>query len=71
MEVEGITKEQDEEIMKLKQRQMFLDDVGVTVAMIAVTLLAVSVVLLKVLIFSDKVRREMFEPVLCLVIVCR
>ena len=71
MEIEGITKEQDEEIMKLKQRQMFLDDVGVTVAMIAVTLLAVSVVLLKVLIFSDKVRREMFEPVLCLVIVCR
>lgn len=71
MEVEGITKEQDEEIMKLKQRQMFLDDVGVTVAMIAVTLLAVSVVLLKVLIFSDKVSREMFEPVLCLVIVCR
>ena len=71
MEIEGITKEQDEEIMKIKQRQvrvvltlkipliaelqMFLDDVGVTVAMIAVTLLAVSVVLLKVLIFSDKV----------------
>ena len=71
MEVEGITKEQDEEIMKLKQRQMFLDDVGVTVAMIAVTLLAVSVVLLKVLIFSDKVSREMFEPVLCYMIVCR
>ena len=35
---------------------MFLEDVGVTVAMIAVTLLAVSVVLLKVIIFSDKVR---------------
>ena len=34
---------------------MFLDDVGVTVAMITVTLLAVCVVLLKVLIFSDKV----------------
>ena len=38
--------------------QIFLDDVGVTVAMIAVTLLAVSVVLLKVLIFSDKVRYQ-------------
>ena len=35
---------------------MFLDDVGVTIAMITVTLLAVCVVLLKVLIFSDKVR---------------
>ena len=34
---------------------MFLDDVGVTIAMITVTLLAVCVVLLKVLIFSDKV----------------
>ena len=72
-EAEGITKEQDEEIMKAKQRQvdhdtdiikcvilikhlqMFLDDVGVTIAMITVTLLAVCVVLLKVLIFSDKV----------------
>jgi len=54
-ETEGITKEQDEEIMKAKQRQMFLDDVGVTIAMITVTLLAVCVVLLKVLIFSDKV----------------
>ena len=72
-ETEGITKEQDEEIMKAKQRQvdqdtdimncvilskhlqMFLDDVGVTIAMITVTLLAVCVVFLKVLIFSDKV----------------
>ena len=35
--------------------QMFLDDVGVTIAMITVTLLAVCVVLLKVIIFSDKV----------------
>merc|ERR1712062_143628 len=52
---ERITKEQDEEIMKIKQRQIFLDDVGVTVAMIAVTLLAVSVVVLKVIIFSDKI----------------
>ena len=34
---------------------MFLDDVGVTVAMITVTLLAVMVVVLKVSIFSDKV----------------
>ena len=34
---------------------MFLDDVGVTVAMITVTLLAVLVVVLKVSIFSDKV----------------
>ena len=38
-----------------KPLQMFLDDVGVTIAMITVTLLAVCVVLLKVLIFSDKV----------------
>ena len=38
-----------------KHIQMFLDDVGVTIAMITVTLLAVCVVLLKVLIFSDKV----------------
>ena len=38
-----------------KHLQMFLDDVGVTIAMITVTLLAVCVVLLKVLIFSDKV----------------
>ena len=35
--------------------KMFLDDVGVTIAMITVTLLAVCVVLLKVIIFSDKV----------------
>ena len=35
--------------------KMFLDDVGVTVAMITVTLLAVLVVVLKVSIFSDKV----------------
>lgn len=54
-DIEGITKEQDEEIMKMKQRQMFLDDVGVTVAMITVTLLAVLVVVLKVSIFSDKI----------------
>ena len=36
--------------------QMFLDDVGVTIAMITVTLLAVVVVVLKVLLFSDKVQ---------------
>ena len=35
---------------------MFLDDVGVTIAMITVTLLAVVVVVLKVLLFSDKVQ---------------
>ena len=72
-EVEGITKEEDDAIMRAKQRQvmvmvetlmmmmivvtlqMFLDDVGVTIAMITVTLLAVVVVVLKVLLFSDKV----------------
>ena len=37
---------------------MFLDDVGITIAMITVTLLAVCVVLLKVLIFSDKVNQQ-------------
>ena len=35
---------------------MFLDDVGVTIAMITVTLLAVVVMVLKVLLFSDKVQ---------------
>ena len=35
--------------------QMFLDDVGVTIAMISVTLLAVLVVILKVVVFSDVV----------------
>ena len=73
-EVEGITKEEDDAIMRAKQRQvmvmvetlmmmmivvtlqMFLDDVGVTIAMITVTLLAVVVVVLKVLLFSDKVQ---------------
>ncbi len=46
---------------------MFLDDVGVTIAMITVTLLAVCVVLLKVLIFSDKVshRIKKSDMVLC------
>ena len=71
--MEGITKEEDDAIMRAKQRQvmvkgedneldhkddthqMFLDDVGVTIAMITVTLLAVVVVVLKVLLFSDKV----------------
>merc|ERR1719270_177113 len=53
-DIDGITKEQDEEIMKMKQRQMFLDDVGVTVTMISVTLLAVIVVLLKIFIFSEQ-----------------
>ena len=72
--MEGITKEEDDAIMRAKQRQvmvrgedneldhkddthqMFLDDVGVTIAMITVTLLAVVVVVLKVLLFSDKVQ---------------
>ena len=36
--------------------QMFLDDVGVTVTMISVTLLAVIVVLLKIFIFSEQVK---------------
>ena len=35
--------------------KMFLDDVGVTVTMISVTLLAVIVVLLKIFIFSEQV----------------
>ena len=41
---------------KVDSHQMFLDDVGVTIAMITVTLLAVVVVVLKVLLFSDKVQ---------------
>lgn len=40
--------------------QMFLDDVGVTVAMISVTLLAVLVVILKVVVFSDVVSMKVF-----------
>ena len=40
---------------------MFLDDVGVTIAMITVTLLAVVVVVLKVLLFSDKVQSPLTQ----------
>ena len=63
-DIEGITKEQDDEIMKMKQRQMFLDDVGVTVAMISVTLLAVLVVILKVVVFSDQVINIYFNSII-------
>ena len=42
---------------------MFLDDVGVTVTMISVTLLAVIVVLLKIFIFSEQVKIKLFNIV--------
>eukprot|EP00090_Calanus_glacialis_P031753 TRINITY_DN52759_c0_g1_i1.p1 TRINITY_DN52759_c0_g1~~TRINITY_DN52759_c0_g1_i1.p1 ORF type:complete len:110 (-),score=39.28 TRINITY_DN52759_c0_g1_i1:57-347(-) len=64
MDGEQITKEQDEEIMKKKERQIFLDDVGVLVAMISVTLLAIVVVVLKLLIFQPYVDPDVatFSP---------
>lgn len=41
--------------------KMFLDDVGVTVAMITVTLVAAVIVLLKVFLFQVEVTNEKFQ----------
>jgi len=48
-------KEIDDEIKKRKEKQKFLDDVGVIVSMISITLIAVIVVSLKILVFYQEV----------------
>ena len=55
VENEKTQKEIDEEIKKKKEKQRFLDDVGVMVAMVSITLIAVVVVLIKVLIVHTEV----------------
>lgn len=54
-EGEKTAKELDDEIKRKKERQIFLDDVGVLVAMVAITLLAIVVVTIKVVIFQPTV----------------
>ena len=41
--------------MVIYKFQMFLDDVGVIIAMVAITLLAIIVVIIKVVIFETKI----------------
>lgn len=48
-------KEIDEEVKRKKAKQRFFDDVGVLVAMISITLIAVIVVVIKVLIVHTEV----------------
>ena len=55
VENEKTQKEIDEEIKRKKEKQRFLDDVGVMVAMISITLIAVLVVVMKVLIVHTEV----------------
>ena len=55
VENEKTQKEIDEEIKRKKEKQRFLDDVGVMVAMISITLIAVLVVVIKVLIVHTEV----------------
>lgn len=64
-DAEKSQKELDEEIKRKKERQMFLDDVGVVVSMVSITLLALIVVILKVLIFDPSVDPNLptFRPI--------
>ena len=55
VETEKTQKEIDEEIKRKKEKQRFLDDVGVLTAMVSITLIAVLVVLIKVLIVHSEV----------------
>ena len=55
VETEKTQKEIDEEIKRKKEKQRFLDDVGVLTAMVAITFIAVLVVLIKVLIVHSEV----------------
>ena len=55
VETEKTQKEIDEEIKRKKEKQRFLDDVGVLTAMVTITLIAVLVVLIKVLIVHSEV----------------
>lgn len=57
VETEKTQKEIDEEIKRKKEKQRFLDDVGVLTAMVTITLIAVLVVLIKVLIVRSEVRK--------------
>merc|ERR1712141_541379 len=54
VETEKTQKELDEEIKRKKEKQRFLDDVGVLTAMVTITLIAVLVVLIKVLIVHSE-----------------
>eukprot|EP00090_Calanus_glacialis_P002314 TRINITY_DN11723_c0_g1_i1.p1 TRINITY_DN11723_c0_g1~~TRINITY_DN11723_c0_g1_i1.p1 ORF type:complete len:105 (+),score=32.07 TRINITY_DN11723_c0_g1_i1:50-364(+) len=54
MEGEKSQKELDEEIKKKKERQVFLDDVGVLVAMVTISIIAIVVVLFKVILFQPQ-----------------
>merc|ERR1711997_875137 len=54
VETEKTQKEIDEEIKRKKEKQRFLDDVGVLTAMVTITLIAVLVVLIKVLIVRSE-----------------
>ena len=56
VETEKTQKEIDEEIKRKKEKQRFLDDVGVLTAMVTITLIAAVVVLIKVLIVHTEVR---------------
>ena len=58
VETEKTQKELDEEIKRKKEKQRFLDDVGVLTAMVTITLIAAIVVLIKVLIVHTEVRSE-------------
>ena len=58
VETEKTQKEIDEEIKRKKEKQRFLDDVGVLTAMVTITLIAAIVVLIKVLIVHTEVRSE-------------
>ena len=51
-------REQDEEKKKRKERQRMLDDIGVMVTMLAITLLAVLVVVIKFIIVHSEVNCE-------------
>ena len=57
VETEKTQKEIDEEIKRKKEKQRFLDDVGVLTAMVTITLIAAIVVLIKVLIVHTEVRK--------------
>ena len=59
VETEKTQKEIDEEIKRKKEKQRFLDDVGVLTAMVSITLIAVLVVLIKVLIVHSEVGKIM------------
>ena len=55
LEDERLQREYEEEKKKRKERQRIFDDIGVVATMLAITLLAVLVVIIKFLIVHTKV----------------